>query len=404
MVIFYSQSVSKYEEIVQEGLARIVIPRVELYKREDGSIEPAWMPVFYNPHAVVSRDLTTLFLKTTMRSKQDFFFVDLLSGTGIRGIRVGLEVGGEGLLNDIDPRAHYYIKRNILLNKLEEKLEVYNQEANVILNMLVLTGVLVDYIDVDPYGSPTPYMDSVFKPLAKRAYIGVTATDLAPLTCTHSRKTLVRYWDKCIRVDFEKEYAVRLLIGNIAARAAAMGYAIKPLLSIVHRHYARVFAETERSYNRAYSFLDECLGYIWYCVDTLERGFTRDPRDTPSCSSGLKPLIVGKTWICPTSALEATRGALREAGNTGFIKPETLQILNKLESEVEITSPYIRLDKLCSVLRVNMPKIDQLITKLREAGFKAARTHMDPRGLKTTAPLEELTKILIELSRERGKQ
>jgi tRNA (guanine26-N2/guanine27-N2)-dimethyltransferase len=97
MVTFYPRSVSKYEEIVQEGLARIVIPRVELYKREDGSIEPAWMPVFYNPHTVVSRDLTTLFLKTTMRSKQDFFFVDLLSGTGIRGIRVGLEVGGEGI-------------------------------------------------------------------------------------------------------------------------------------------------------------------------------------------------------------------------------------------------------------------------------------------------------------------
>ncbi|MCC6053241.1 MAG: N2,N2-dimethylguanosine tRNA methyltransferase [Desulfurococcaceae archaeon] len=399
----YSKLISSYEEVFSEGLARIIVPRIELYRREDGSIEPAWMPVFYNPHAVVSRDLTVLFLRATMRSGQSFFFVDLLSGTGIRGIRIGLEAGGDGLLNDIDPRAHYYIKRNILVNKLEERLEAYNQEANTLLNMLVLTGVLVDYIDVDPYGSPIPYIDSVFKPLAKRAYIGVTATDLAPLTCTHPRKTLVRYWDKCTRVDFEKEYAVRLLVGNIAARAAAMGYAIKPLISFVHRHYARVFAKSERSYSRAYSVLDECLGYIWYCPDTLERGFTRGPRDTPNCSSGLKPHVLGKTWICDITTLEAATELLREAQATGFISPETLQILSKLHSEAEVSTPYIRLDKLCGSLRVNMPKIEQLINRLIEAGFKATRTHMDPRGLKTTAPISELSRILLELDRERKR-
>ncbi|MFZ8783385.1 MAG: N2,N2-dimethylguanosine tRNA methyltransferase [Desulfurococcaceae archaeon] len=373
------------------------MPRIELYRREDGGIEPAWMPVFYNPHAVVSRDLTVLFLKATI-SKRDFFFVDLLAGTGIRGIRVGLEACGRGILNDIDPRAYYYIKRNILLNKLEGSLEAFNQEANTLLNMLVFSGVLVDYVDVDPYGSPAPFIDSVFKPLAKSAYIGLTATDLAPLSCTHPHKTLTRYWDKCVKVDFDKEYALRLLIANVAMRAAALGYALKPLLSVVHRHYIRVFFAANRSYNKAYRVLDECLGYIWYCADTLERGYIKDVHDTPLCSSGRKPTVLRRTWICSTSSSEVVAEVLNKAREAGFIHPDTTRILEALNAEVEISAPYTRLDKLCGALKVNMPKISVLISRLREVGFKATRTHMEVRGLRTNAPFEELRKILLDLA------
>lgn len=388
---------SEREEIIQEGLAKLIVPRIELYKREDGSIEPAWMPVFYNPHAVVSRDLTVVFLKTAMNTR-NFFYIDLLSGTGIRGIRIGLEVGGYGLLNDVDPRAYYYIKRNISLNKLEERLEAYNQEANTLLNMLVFSGIFVDYIDVDPYGSPVPFIDSVFKPLAKRAFIGISATDLAPLSCTHPHKTLVRYWDRCIKVDFSKEYALRLLLANIALRSAALGFSITPFLSMVHRHYVRVFLEVERSYSRAYKQISGCLGYIWYCPDTLERGYTKEAIDVPSCSSGKKPVVFGKIWICNTTIPEIAERALREVNTMNFLNPDTIKILVLLKNEAEINTLYVRLDKLCGVLKINMPKINTLITKLREKGFKATRTHMDIRGIKTTAPLEELKEILLKSS------
>ncbi|MEM1761591.1 MAG: N2,N2-dimethylguanosine tRNA methyltransferase, partial [Desulfurococcaceae archaeon] len=150
-----------HEEIVSEGLTKLLIPRMDLYRRPDGSVEPAWMPVFYNPEAVISRDLTVLFLKAIM-GKSNFFFVDLLSGTGIRGLRIAVEVGGYGILNDVDPRAYHYIRRNIALNNLEDRVEAYNNEANALLNTLVFTGVFVDYIDVDPYGSPVPFLDSIF--------------------------------------------------------------------------------------------------------------------------------------------------------------------------------------------------------------------------------------------------
>ncbi|MEM4947438.1 MAG: RsmD family RNA methyltransferase, partial [Thermosphaera sp.] len=144
------------EEVISEGLARVIVPRLKYYIRSDGRFEPAWMPVFYNPEAVLGRDVTVLYLST--RFKNGSTFIDALAGTGVRGIRISLEANGEGIVNDVDPRAYYYIKRNIAINDLQQRVQAFNQEANALLNMLTFTGIPFDYVDVDPYGSPVPYL------------------------------------------------------------------------------------------------------------------------------------------------------------------------------------------------------------------------------------------------------
>jgi len=392
--------ISGNEEIIKEGLARLAVPKLEYYKRSDGAIEPAWMPVFYNPQAVVSRDFTIIFLKIVMRNKE-FFFVDALSGTGIRGIRIALESSGRGIVNDVDPRAHYYIKKNIELNDLSSKLEAYNHEANTLLNTLVFTGVLVDYVDVDPYGSPVPYIDSALKPLGKEAYLGVTATDTGPLTCTYPRKALIRYWNKCVKLDFEKEYAARLLISNIVLRASALEIEATPLLTLLHKYYIRVFFRTRRSATRAHSTVSECIGYIWYCDKTLERGFVRNVEDLEDakCSDGSKPIPLGKTWICSLYDQDTISRSLAISKDTYWVSRESLKILELINSEKDINTPYIRLDKLCAALKTNMPSINTLLSRLKEAGIKCSRTHMDPRGIKAEADHETLSKFILDLAR-----
>lgn len=63
------------EQLIQEGLAKLVIPRMDEYRRPDGSIEPAWMPVFYNPQAIVSRDVTVSVLRTLYGSRNIFSLI-----------------------------------------------------------------------------------------------------------------------------------------------------------------------------------------------------------------------------------------------------------------------------------------------------------------------------------------
>ena len=388
----------KFEELVEEGLAKIVIPKRQLYLREDGSLEPAWMPVFYNPVAAVGRDLTTAFLNAVFNGKE-FFFVDVLAGCGVRGIRIALEAGGTGIINDVDPRAFSYARRNVALNNLGEKLDVYNHEANTLLNNLTFTGVVVDYVDIDPYGSPSPYIESALKPLGKASFLGVTATDTAPLTCSHYRKARYRYWVNCFRPDFEKELGARVLIGHTVMKASSLEMALVPLLTVYHKHFYRVFYKSVRSAAEASTIVDKCVGYLWYCQKTLERGFARsydDIRDI-KCSDGSTPNVTGNTWICELGDLGTIKGVEQVIAKVNYLSRTSRKIVGTIVEELEINVPYYRVDKVYSLLKRNMPPIEKIIAYLRNTGVKASRTHFDPRGLRADVEIFELVKLLSEL-------
>lgn len=392
---------SPREVIIREGLAEIVVPNPDLYKRPNGKLEPAWMPVFYNPDAIVSRDLTVLLLKS-MYKNREFFFVDTLAGTGVRGIRIALEASGSGIVNDIDPRAYYYIRKNIALNKLQNRVEPYHCEANMLLNNIVLSGMYVDYIDIDPYGSPAPFIDSALKPIGKEAFLGITATDVAPLSCTYPHKALSRYWSTCIKVDFEKELATRLLIANTALRASALEVKLYPLLAIAYKHYIRVFFKAERSARGAFDVVSNCIGYLWYCKSTLERGFTRTLEEATSilCLDGSKPHVIEKVWICPMHDPGLVESLVKLLGDTPWISRDTSTLLNILLEESKIEVPYYRLDKLCSVAKVSMPKLSTLLEELRARGIKCSRTHMDKRGIRVAASHSEFIEILRRIAQK----
>lgn len=389
---------SIHEEIVEEGLARIIVPRLEQYRRPDGVLEPAWMPVFYNPEAVVSRDFTSIVLKSIFQERE-FSFIDALAGTGVRGVRIALETGGSGILNDIDPRALYYIRRNIELNNISDKLQAFHQDANTLLRILARAGVVLDYVDIDPYGSPVPYIDSSIEVIGRSGIIGYTATDTGPLVCTYRHKTLSRYWSNCVKVDFEKEFASRLLISNIVMRASALEYVAKPLLTLVHRHYIRVFFDLRRSSSGACKLMENCIGYLWYCEKTLERGFVRSIDETREikCVDGSTPITLGKIWICglyDDSLIKRIYNVIRDMP---WIHKDTVIILERIVGEHDISIPYYRLDKLCSVIGVNMPSIDKLLVALRDKGYKCSRTHMDPRGIRVSATYDEIVRAILEL-------
>ncbi|MET1159838.1 MAG: tRNA (guanine(26)-N(2))-dimethyltransferase [Thermoprotei archaeon] len=385
-----------WEEVIEEGRARVIIPRRELFLRENGVYEPAWSPVFYNPVMRVSRDFTTLVTKTAFGEKE-YFFIDALAGTGIRGIRLALETNGYGVVNDVDPIAYYYMTRNILFNNVDDKVKPVMQEANTLMNNYTFSGILVDYIDIDPYGSPIPFIDSAVKPLSKNGLLGVTATDTAPLVCSHSRKTLRRYNIICSKVDFEKELGIRILIYNIVFRASSQDVALIPLLSYAHKHYFRVFFRTIRSANESYRVLKECRGYIWYCLSTLERGFTKDPNDVPQCLDGNKPIVMGPLWICKLGEQEFIEKLYKEAKKLDYIDQETLKITEHLVVECAYENPYFRYDKLFGRLKKNMPPIKEFIEFLRKHGISACRTHFDPRGIRIDKPISEAIKLIQTL-------
>src|SRR3989344_6909394 len=128
---------------VTEGSAEILVPLDEKISRE--------LPVFYNPVMKLNRDVSILLLKQFAPMN----VCDLLAGTGIRAIRMAKELECESIAaNDHDKKSFELIKKNMRNNKV--KFQVYNEDANLFL----LNSRGFDYIDIDPFGSSNPFLDS----------------------------------------------------------------------------------------------------------------------------------------------------------------------------------------------------------------------------------------------------
>ena len=80
-------------EKVREGLATIIVPKIDRGKGEplDHAISRA--PVFFNPIMKLNRDLATVAMNVYQRRlSRPISVCEPMCGTGVRGVRLGLEV------------------------------------------------------------------------------------------------------------------------------------------------------------------------------------------------------------------------------------------------------------------------------------------------------------------------
>ncbi len=386
--------IHSWETIITEGKAKIIIPKPDLFKRPDGVYEPAWAPIFYNPRAIFNRDVAVVFTRTVF--SREFFFVEPLAGSGVRSIRYVLESNGNGIANDIDPASFYYIRRNIELNNIDEKLLAYNNEANVLLNTLRAEGIVIDYIDIDPYGTPIPFVDSSIYAISRGGYLAFTATDTGPLNCSHPNVCLRRYGAYCMKTDFSKEMGLRILIGSIIRRAASHDVGLEVVLSYYHDYYYRVYFKAYKSAKKADEVLSQ-IGYIAYNSDTLKRKLIKQDELREHAKQGY--ILIGPLWIGELASKEflekaiATTEKLISTQEYNYLK-KTLDFLKNLYNEYTVNKVYYRYDKLFGLLKKNQPPISLFIEKIREKGYNAFRTHFDPRGVKTDMPHEDLVRLI----------
>ncbi len=379
-----------WETITIEGKAKIIVPNPKYFKRPDGVFEPAWAPVFYNPRMKENRDIAVLATYTYFDANE-YFFVEPLAGVGIRSIRFALESNGHGIANDLDPISYYYITRNIILNKVVDRVKPYNHEANTLLNSLRSNGVIVDYIDIDPYGSPIPFIESTAYAIAKGGLVGVTATDTGPLNCSYPHACLRRYGSYCTKTDFSKEMGLRILIGSIIRKAASHDIAFKPILSYYRDYYYRVYFTVSRKATDANKLLED-IGYIVYDKETCKKIIIHSLDQLNRTEH--KGNIIGPLWIGKLGDTNFIDKMINLINSFDYLDQSIRSFLKTLQSEYEVVIPYYRLDKLYSILRKNIPTINTVIKAIRDAGYLAHRTHFDPRGIRTNTPYEELLEIL----------
>ena len=107
----------------------------------------------------------------------------MFGGSGIRGVRYKNEIDGVGqvFINDISETANEYERHNVELNNLED-IEIFQHDASMFLRMH--RGEF-DVIDIDPFGTPSPFLDSAGYCSRRNSLLCVTATDTGQIQQIH---------------------------------------------------------------------------------------------------------------------------------------------------------------------------------------------------------------------------
>jgi tRNA (guanine26-N2/guanine27-N2)-dimethyltransferase len=364
--------------VISEGKAKILFHPGEPTKQ---------LEVFYNPAMKLNRDIAALLLNSVQN--KDMQIADPLAATGVRAIRLLLELSKGKIknisLNDNSKKAIDLAKKNFKLNGISlgkgSKADFSVQDANLFL----LNSAGFDYIDLDPFGSPNPFLDAAVKRLSRNGILAVTATDVSSLAGTYPEVCMRKYWAVPLRNELMHEVGMRILIRKVQLIASQYEKALVPIFCHSTQHYLRAYFVCEKAKEAA----DEVLA---------KQGELQDYQGNIA-----GPMWLGRLWDTTLVGkmlenAKKTEKSKSGKGNASKGNKELMTLLLVIEKESKINAVgFYDIDKLCSGLKCQVPRRDLLIAKLNSLGFGAASTHFLASGLRTDAPAEKLKKIIKSL-------
>ena len=359
--------------IITEGGTRILVPQLHSTHGPGKKIGP----VFFNEQMSFNRDVSVMLLRALERDR--IRVGDAMAATGSRSVRIANEVPGtEVVANDISAEAVEWIDANIELNGLS------NCTSSKRDMHILFSESSFDYVDLDPFGSPMPFLQSAIRGCARKGILAVTATDMAPLAGAHAVKCRRRYQCEPIRGYMCHEGGLRILMCNVARELAKFDRGMRPLLSFFADHYYRTYVQIEEGANAADRTLAQ-LGYMEYDMDTLERS-TSDVRDERH------PL--GPFWLGPLH----DRALLDRMSPEGMAdERRCVKYLNLWRNELEDQVFVYDMSELSSHLKTSPPRIAEFVELLNQHG-RASLTHFSPTEFMTDVPLDELKALFAEAS------
>jgi tRNA (guanine26-N2/guanine27-N2)-dimethyltransferase len=376
--------------IMKEGEATFTLP-------EFAEAPTRRMKVFYNPVMEESRDISVLMLQHHRGlSDRDLLASDLMTGCGVRGLRWALEVSGMGrvMLNDVNELAAEVASRNVELNHQSSLVEVYNMEANQFLALYSSPKRRLDVVDVDPFGSPAPYVDSSVRALRSGGLLALTATDLSALTGVAFDACYRRYGSRPLKTEYAFENAIRILVSFVARVAAVHKMGFTPRLCYHRKHYVRVYGVLKYGAGEADSSLRN-IGFILHCVQCRFRQPSSSILNGKCKVCGAKLRVTGPLWLGELSDRETLASILKDLERRGFrLKTKVREMLRRIMEECGMPPTHYVLDDLSSVLRIKPPRLETVIERLRASGYRACRTHIPGNRLKTDAPVEFIKYVL----------
>ncbi len=340
-----------------EGGTELFLPEVP--PREGPGVR---RPVFYNPANVLDRDLAVAVVRALPPEPGGpLRGWEVTAATGVRGLRLVTETDRFGTfdLTESHPDAYRVLRAN---SDGRPGVRAILADARV-----ADPERAYDYVDVDPYGSPLPFLASALPAVATGGILAVTATDLMVLAGAQPTACLRRYGSRPVAGRLGPEGGLRILVAHLVGRARANGRSAYPLLGYVLGHHVRVY------------------------LRVLAASREPDPIGTIEPSSWTGPLVgsagpYGPFWLGPL--LDPALVRRLDVPPTAARAIELGRLIERFREESAVDRPfYYEANVLAGHLGLaRPPALADLRVEIARAGYRTARTHARPEGFRTDAP------------------
>jgi tRNA (guanine26-N2/guanine27-N2)-dimethyltransferase len=353
------------------------------------------MPVFYNPVMKLNRDLTLAMLLTM---PTDVRIGLPMEASGLRAARILHELVTPGhispnfiAVNDLSPHAIDFAKKNIAHNIGSfdsAKVNVTVNDASQFLR----SSPGFDYIDIDPFGTPNPFLDSAIQRISRTGILAVTATDTSALAGTYPAATARKYWSTPSRTWVMHEIGLRILIRKVQLIAAQYEKALLPVLSLATDHYYRIFFQVMPSIADVKKVLAEHT-YSFVCTNclTIMPGLWNQPLPCTHCSEMV--YACGPLWggrLHDVERIQMMRAQVKKLDEKTAAALDKLLTIVEDECRIPVIG-FIDLHELASRLKVAAPRTEDVLEKL---GSHACRTHINGAGVKVDLNMNEFLEKL----------
>lgn len=338
------------------------------------------LKVFYNPVMKLNRDMSLLLIKSYF--DKPITFCDPMIASGIREMRFQKtipELFESMTLGDISKTAIEDAKKNFKNNNIPMN-NISFMHSNAI---NTIASQFYHFIEVDPFGSPVPFLDIALQRIKHNGILSITATDTAALCGTYPKKTLRRYGIHVKFLHCYEELGLRNLISYCIKEAAKHDKQLKVMVSYSSDHYYKVFFQVLDGAQKA---LEDVKSLQYYTCDTNTQTFS------------FSEFRLSKDYLGPiyTGVLsdKVLVGKMIKNLDTLEDKKKIEKLLTLLHEEID-TFGYFNTHKLQKSFKIGSNlKFSEIMKAIEEKGFEVSKPHNNRLGIKSTCSYEDILDIL----------
>ncbi|EPY88002.1 tRNA (guanine(26)-N(2))-dimethyltransferase isoform 6 [Camelus ferus] len=303
-----------------------------------------------------------------------------LAASGLRSIRFAREVPGLQFVvaNDASARAVDLIRRNVQLNDVAHLVQPSQADARMLMYQHQKASERFDVIDLDPYGSPAPFLDAAVQAVSEGGLLCVTCTDMAVLAGNSGETCYSKYGAMALKSRACHEMALRIVLHSLDLRANCYQRFVVPLLSISADFYVRVFvrvftgqAKVKASASKQ-ALVFQCVGCGAFHLQRLGKASGASggrvkfsaacgPPVAPECEHcGQRHQLGGPLWAEPLHDLDFVGHVLEavSANPSRFHTAERIRgVLSVITEELPDVPLYYTLDQLSSTVHCSTPSL-----------------------------------------------